>query len=653
MSYLKFNILSILLVTLLTAACAELSPQVLEPSSPQEPEPSSPQEPEPSSLTASEIFATVSPAIASIGPDGHLHGSGFLIEGGYLITNAHVAYPYMNLTVSFPNGTKLDSVPVIGQDLLADIAVLGPIDVSIEPVVLSSAAAPAIGSNIYTIGYPPPSADPPQPAFTSGMVARYREWPETDLVYIKTSADVEGGNSGGAMVSDTGEIVGLVTFGSSTYSLALASTNVLPRIERIISGDDPSGTASWLSHTDGGMRHDGTLAGSWDTKVYMLQEPIGTEIDITVESEGVPSFIISNSLNELEFSDPVESSIGESNTAIATFDILLTGPHFVIVSNAHEEPGSNDFTITASHALIPIPDSEDGTELRVGQTVEGTSDYIEDIDTYSIYLRADQTVQIATTSLVLDTYLDITPPAPHESETFYENGGGSGLYENEDLAIYRAPYSGTYLVSIGDNLYNTGGYTLEVSKADEADSELEDEFEAGSELDEFIWGLEPDVVRAALNLQEPFDEVDLASEAISLYGLELRTVLNNALNFLTVNPFQFLTVGVIESGEDFPTTEDSPPSLPFSATFSIPEFSEEIETGTFDVQSIGQKALGYQYDLELPDGYVRVHLILFQREDLEGFVLSISLPDEAAPSPPEEIARILDDFIIDYQRDRN
>ncbi len=604
-----------------------------------------PQHPhERSGLTASEIFATVSPAVASIGTEDGDRGSGFLIEGGYLISNAHVVYPYMDLTVSFPNGTKLNSVPLIGWDLLADIAVLGPIDVPIEPVVLSSAASPAIGSDIYTIGYPPPNADPPQPAFTSGMVARYREWPETDIVYLKTSADVEGGNSGGVMVSDTGEIVGLVTFGGSSYSLALASTEVLPRIERIISGNDPSGTASWPSHTDGGMRHDGTLAGSWDTKAYMLLEPAGTEVDITVESEGVPSFAVHNPFNdsvEVEFSE-------ESDAATGTFDVDSSEPYFVIVSNAAEEPGSIDFTVTASHVLVPIPDSEDGTVLSVGQTVEGTSDYATDIDTYSIYLRADQKVQIATTSLNLDTYLEITFSGGQE--TVFKDGNGSGLYENQELAIYRAPHSGTFLVSVGNNARGTGGYTLEVSEADEADEadEPDSELESG-----FTWALEPDVVRAAIGLQEFFYEVDLPLGDVQFYGLILSTFLDNALNFLTDDPFQLLSVVVTESDEDFPTTEDFPPSFVFSEIFSAPEFSDEIETGTFDVQSIGQKALGYQYDLELPDGYVRVHLILFQREDLAGLVFSISLPDEATPLPPEEAAQILDDFIIDYQRDRN
>ena len=435
----------------------------------------------------------------------------------------------MNLTVSFSNGTKLDSVPVIGQDLLADIAVLGPIDVPIEPVVLSSAAAPAIGSDIYTIGYTPPHADPPQPVFTSGMVARYLEWPETGIVYIKTSAEIEGGNSGGVMVSDTGEIVGLVTFGSDAYSLALVSTNVLPRIERIISGNDPSDTASWLSHIVG-MRHDGTLAGSLDTKVYMIQEPVGTEVDITVESEGVPSLVIHN-YSDPVFSPPVEYNSEESDTAIATFDVRYREPYFVVVSNAREEPDSNGFTVTASHALIPIPDSEDGTELRIGQTVEGTFDYIEDVDTYSIHLRADQTVQIATTTLILDTYLEITSPGAHESETFFVDDGASGLYQSEDLAIYRAPHSGTFLVSIGSYNLDPGGYTLEVSEADEEDSELESGFP---------WALDPDLVRAALNLHEQFDEIDLIGmSGMSIFGLELTTYLNNALNLLSLDPFKF------------------------------------------------------------------------------------------------------------------
>ena len=53
-------------------------------------------------------------------------GSGVLIEGGYVVTNAHVVWPYNTTRVVFPDGSEFDGVQVKGSDLLPDWAVLGP-----------------------------------------------------------------------------------------------------------------------------------------------------------------------------------------------------------------------------------------------------------------------------------------------------------------------------------------------------------------------------------------------------------------------------------------------------------------------------------------------------------------------------------------------
>ena len=70
------------------------------------------------SLDSAQIFASVAPAIAYIRTWGG-SGSGVLIEGGYIVTNAHVVWPYNAAArVYFPAGPDLRNVPVIGWDLL-------------------------------------------------------------------------------------------------------------------------------------------------------------------------------------------------------------------------------------------------------------------------------------------------------------------------------------------------------------------------------------------------------------------------------------------------------------------------------------------------------------------------------------------------------
>jgi S1-C subfamily serine protease len=57
-------------------------------------------------------------------------GSGVLIEGGYVVTNAHVVWPFDEVRVVFPNGADFTAAPVKSIDVLGDLAVIGPIDFS-------------------------------------------------------------------------------------------------------------------------------------------------------------------------------------------------------------------------------------------------------------------------------------------------------------------------------------------------------------------------------------------------------------------------------------------------------------------------------------------------------------------------------------------
>ena len=82
-------------------------------------------------------------------------GSGVLIRDGYIITNYHVVWPYDSVRVVFPDGTELEGVPIVGLDPMADLALLGPVDLSAQPLPLKDAENDtAIGSKLFLIGYP-------------------------------------------------------------------------------------------------------------------------------------------------------------------------------------------------------------------------------------------------------------------------------------------------------------------------------------------------------------------------------------------------------------------------------------------------------------------------------------------------------------------
>ena len=84
----------------------------------------------PTSSPSSAIMEKLRPSMVRIRINDQDYGSGFVVEGGYVVTAAHVAWPYAAAGIVFEEGTEHANVPVIGYDHHADIAFLGPIDTS-------------------------------------------------------------------------------------------------------------------------------------------------------------------------------------------------------------------------------------------------------------------------------------------------------------------------------------------------------------------------------------------------------------------------------------------------------------------------------------------------------------------------------------------
>ena len=608
----------------------------------------------PSPPTPAEIFAEVSPAIAYIETTSS-SGTALLIDGGYLITNAHIVWPYAGAQVSFPDGTVIRNAPLVGWDLLADLAVLGPVDVSAQPLTLSESAAPAIGSEVLTIGYPGSPGDLPQPTLGRGLVSRFREWQETGLLYIQSDATIEGGQSGGALISDTAEIVGITGYstGESNYSLSLAISDVTPRIRSLISGDDPSGIGSrLLPRTGGSIQHSGTLDTFWDTSAYVIQEPVGTTVAITLDSQDDLAFTVYDSLgDEVLYVDDYYSGV-----EAGTLTIDYPEPYFVVVTQAGEDPTS--FTLVATHGLTPIPDPDDGRQLRVDESVHGNVDYPGDTDTYAVRLNSNQRVEFSASSFALDTFLAADFYGAFDEQIIIDDDSGGGLFGLDAHIVYLVPHTGEFIVVVSENYSETGGYTLAISNAN-ASSQLTSTtraelFDDSTDDSTNVTGFGPDELRGALSdLPAAFEEVDLASEGFSVEDLGLDDPFDHSVSYGSADPFQLLVVLNGHLNEDDRLGFDilaSSPDVIFPAIISSPEFSgnDVGDYGALSVQLIGDTAGGFWFDFASDGTSVRVDMIFLRRGDIGGLVYSFSFSDVTTLVSTQEVALMLDASIVEF-----
>ena len=133
------------------------------------PRPTAAPTPPPAILTPAEVFSRISPSVVLI-ETGLSLGTGILIEGGYVLTNHHVVWPYDKAWVVFPDGTELEGVPVVNADPLSDLAVLGPVDSQSAPLALADGEDLPIGSELFLVGYPAEVELLPQPTITGGIL---------------------------------------------------------------------------------------------------------------------------------------------------------------------------------------------------------------------------------------------------------------------------------------------------------------------------------------------------------------------------------------------------------------------------------------------------------------------------------------------------
>ena len=134
-------------------------------------------------------------------------GSGIIIDAaGHIVTTAGVVESAKEIEVVFANGQRASGT-LLGVDALTDIAVLSVENDNLPQMRIGDSDQIDMGSWVITVG----SSYGHSPTLSFGTVSGLEILPDRPFYdAIRINASVNPGNSGGAVVNTSGEIVGVI-----------------------------------------------------------------------------------------------------------------------------------------------------------------------------------------------------------------------------------------------------------------------------------------------------------------------------------------------------------------------------------------------------------------------------------------------------------
>ena len=182
--------------------------------------------------------------VASTGVCGNGGGTAWPAGDGLYVTAAHSVAGATQVTVS-PQGERPVSATVVVFDPVNDIAVLSAPGSTSPALPLAAAPAPA-GEQVAVVGFGGGQLGVQMATvINDGPYWWTGDFPGeashiTDFVYATQGA--EGGDSGGPVVDTSGDVIGIVT-GGTTVTWASGVSNVIAAIERVGPSHAPASTA--------------------------------------------------------------------------------------------------------------------------------------------------------------------------------------------------------------------------------------------------------------------------------------------------------------------------------------------------------------------------------------------------------------------------
>ena len=361
-------------------------------------------------LSAQEIYRKASPAVVYVETEGGT-GSGVIIQSnGLIVTNAHVVQGAEQVTVELSDGRKfLAKVLSQGSTKCLDLAVLKIQATKLPTITFAAMGSVQQGQDVFAIGYPKgikPSS------ITGGMVSNAI----SDRGEIQTNVTLNPGNSGGALLNDHGELLGISTKGrvdATGINYAIAADKVQALLQALKQGVSPTlgqflipatsrSNVSLAKLALNGVKSNGTLQRNANlvcgdesrADIYTFEGEADQPIEISMSSAQIGSYLVVLAPNGQVIAK--QQSDEHSDTATILTKLPEDGI-YTVVANAQRPEQLGAYQLQAN---IPIL-VEQGRLTPSSPRLDDGSPY----SSYSFTGKANQAIMLTLHQFDFDPYL--------------------------------------------------------------------------------------------------------------------------------------------------------------------------------------------------------------------------------------------------------
>lgn len=173
-------------------------------------------------MSFQDIYKKVSPSVVFIRAatgQGISQGTGVVMSAdGYIITNAHVIEGSFRADVVLEDGGQYEAL-LVGSDAATDLAVLKINAQGLTPAEFGDSDQMEVGDVVVAIGNP--MGEELRGTMTDGILSAINRDMEVEgrqMTLLQTTAALNTGNSGGALINDMGQVIGITNMKLMAYN---------------------------------------------------------------------------------------------------------------------------------------------------------------------------------------------------------------------------------------------------------------------------------------------------------------------------------------------------------------------------------------------------------------------------------------------------